>query len=285
MTNTNTILVTGATGKQGGGVAKQLAQNGFTVKALTRNPASAKAQQLKAFNIQIIKGDLNDVNSYIAELKDVYGVFSVQTFENGINKEIHQGTALATIAKKYNIKHFLYSSVAGAELQSGVPHFESKFKIENHIRQIGLPFTILRPASFYENFLIPHVKKGILKGKLIQPVNSETVLCYMAAVDIGKIALKIFESPEKYIGKTIPLATEQLSTLEVAEIFSEVMGRRIEYKKLPALIIKLFLGSDLNKMFKWTDAKNRFHIETVEETRTEFRDLLDLRNWIKQYFR
>ncbi len=165
MINNKTIFVTGGTGNQGGAVARSLLHQGFTVKVLTRNTNSAKTQNLKKLNVELVKGDLNDASTYRNHLKDVYGIFSVQTFENGIKKEISHGITLATLGKEYGIQHFLYSSVFGADLNTGVPHMNSKFEIENHIKQTGLPFTIIRPTSLYENFLIPQVKKGILKGK------------------------------------------------------------------------------------------------------------------------
>ena len=285
MTNNNIIFVTGGTGNQGGAVARNLISSGFTVKALTRNPDSAKALDLKKLNIQLVKGDLNNADTYREHLKDIYGIFSVQTFENGVDKEISQGITLATLAKEFGIKHFLYSSALGTDLDSGVSHIDSKLKIENHIKQSGLPFTIVRPSSLYENFLIPQVKKGILKGKLIQPVDGDTILQYVAAEDIGKAATRIFENNERYIGKILPLATEQLSTLEVAQIFSEVLNKKIEYKKLPALIIKLFIGKSVYKMFKWMDEKNRFSTENVDATRKEFPNLLSLKTWIERNFK
>ena len=150
--------MTGGTGNQGGAVARNLSQQGFAIKVLTRNPNSERAKELKKINIELVKGDLNNSDTYREHLKDVYGIFSVQTFENGIDKEIKQGITLATLGKELGVKHFLYSSVSGAHLNSGVPHMESKFKIESHIRQLGLPFTIIRPTSLFENFLIPQVK-------------------------------------------------------------------------------------------------------------------------------
>jgi uncharacterized protein YbjT (DUF2867 family) len=197
MANDKTIFVAGGTGKQGGAVAKNLVQAGFLVKVLTRDPGSAKAQALSAPNLQFVKGDLNNPHTYREQLKGVYGVFSVQTFENGIQKEIHQGTTLASVAKEYGVQHFIYSSLIGADLRSGVPHMESKLRIENHIRQIGLPYTILRPASLYENFLIPQVRKGIEKGKLVQPTNRDTVLQFIATDNIGTAATKILQDRQR----------------------------------------------------------------------------------------
>lgn len=284
MTNSKTIFVTGGTGKQGGAVARNLSDHGFTVKVLTRNPDSTKAQHLKSLNIQLVKGDLNDGNSYREYLKDVAGIFSVQTFENGIEKEISQGIVLATIAKELSVKHFLYSSVAGADLNTDVPHMESKFQIENYIKQIGLPFTIIRPTSLYENFLIPQVKKGILKGKLVQPVKRNTILQYLAVEDIGKIVTRIFQNSDGYLSKTITLATEQLTTEEVANIFSGVLNRPIEYGKLPSLIARLVLGKAVYKMFKWMDEKKRFSRVDVDSTKAEFPDMISLKTWIEMNF-
>ena len=284
MTNNKTIFVTGATGNQGGAVARSLSLQGFAVKALVRNTDSTKAEALKKLHIQLVKADLNNADTYREHLKDVYGIFSVQTFEHGVGKEINQGITLATLAKEFGVKHFLYSSVFGANLKTGVPHIDSKFRIENHIKKIGLPFTIIRPASLYENFLIPQVKRGILKGTLVQPVNGDTVLQYIAAADIGKAAAGIFQNSEKYLGKTIPVSTEQLSTQEVAELFSTVLNKPIKYKKLPGLITRLFMGNTLYKMFKWMNEKSSFLKEDVDSTRKEFPDLLSLENWIRINF-
>ena len=285
MTNNKTIFVTGGTGNQGGAVARNLVQQGFTVKVLTRNIESPKSQNLKNLNIELINGDLNNTDTFREHLKDIYGIFSVQSFENGVDKEMNQGIALADLGKEINIKHFLYSSVFAANLNTGVPHMDSKFKIENHIRQIGLPFTILRPTSLYENFLIPQVKKGILKGKLVQPINRNTVQQYIASEDIGKAAAKIFQNNDNYLGKTIPLATEQLTMQEVADIFSKVLKKKIVYKKLPAFITKLFMGNSLFKMFKWMNEKSVFSIEDVTLTRKEFPNPLSLQRWIEMNFK
>jgi uncharacterized protein YbjT (DUF2867 family) len=260
-------------------------QQGFTVKVLTRNINSTKAQNLKKPGIELVRGDLNNADSYREHLKDVHGVFSVQTFENGVEEEINQGIKLATVAKEVGVKHFLYSSAIGADLNTNVPHIESKFKIENHIKQIGLPFTIIRPTSLYENFLIPQVRKGILKGKLVQPINRDTIQQYVAVEDIGKAAAKIFQNSDLYFGRTIPLATEQLSTQEVADIFSHVLNKKIEYQKLPVLITRLFLGKDLYKMFKWINEKSSFQKEDLELTHKEFPNLVSLKSWIEMNFK
>ena len=217
-------------------------------------------------------------------LEGVHGIFSVQHFTEGVDKEVAQGIALANLAKEMGIRHFLYSSALGANLHSGVPAFESKFKIENHIQSLGIPYTILRPASLFDNFLIPQVKKGILKGKLVQPINRETVIQYVACDDIGKAALRIFQHTELFLNKAIPLSEEQLSTGEVAAVFTRTLNRPVEYKRLPDLIVRIFLGRNLYSMFKWVNGESHVDKKDIETSKALFPDLQNLSSWIKQHF-
>ena len=285
MSTQKLIFVTGGTGKQGGAVARNLAQHGFKVKVLTRKPESSKCKGLKDLGIECVKGNLNDVDTYREYVRNAYGVFSVQTFENGVKKEIAQGKTLANLAYQFGVKHFVYSSVAGADLQSGVPHFESKFEIEEHIKKIGLPYTILRPASLYENFLFPQVKKAILKGKLPQPTNRDTVLQYVSCEDVGKVAVKAFLDPERYMQKTITLASEELSTQQVAEIFAAELNMPVAYKKLPWAVTRFILGKDVYKMFTWINKGNRMaDMEQLYRFREE-EDPLRLKECIGNHFK
>ncbi len=277
------VFVTGATGRQGSAAAMYLSQAGFQVRALTRNPGSRKAESLKEFDIEVVKGDLNVVDSYRNYLKDAHGLFSVQTYENGIKRELDQGLALARVAKEEGIKHFVYSSVILVDLHEGVPHLQTKFEIENFIRSSGIPFTILRPASFFENFLIPQVKKGIHKGKLVQPMEQNTVLQYVSVVDIGKAVAQVFHGAEKYHGKIIPVASEQLTTQQVAERFSQVLQKPVKYEKLPSLIARLVLGKSVYAMFKKLDKENLFK-QNTETFRPQFNNMLSLEDWIRLHF-
>ncbi len=285
MQNSKTIFVTGATGNQGGAVARSLVHYGFKVKALTRNPSSPLAQNLKKINVEIIQGDLNNTDTFRHQIKDVYGIFSVQTFEKGIEKEIRQGVGLADLAKEVAVKHFLYTSVLAADLNTGIPHFESKFKIENHIKQIDLPYTIVRPVSFYENFLIPQVKSRILKGKLPSPVNIDVKQQFIGSKDIGEIGATIFLKPASYLGKTMTIAAEEMDMKEVSNLFSEVLGKQITYQKLPMLITRLFMGKDLYKMFKWINENDAVTLKDLDLFRKEHPNLMGLKEWIKLNFK
>ncbi len=285
MQNAKAIFVTGATGNQGGAVTRNLAEQGFAVKALTRNPASPQAQYLKKLNVKIIKGDLDDPGTFGDQLNGVDAIFSVQAYVNGAEKEKKQGIGLADLAKEKGIGHFLYSSVVGADAHTGIPHWESKFVIENHIRQIDLPYTILRPSSFYENFLIPQVKSRLLKGKLVIPNDKNKVQQFMSTEDIGRISVTIFNDPVKYTGKTITMATEQMDMQQVAGTFSEVWGKEIKYQKLPMFITRLFLGKDLYKMFKWINENDAIFLKDLDAFKKEYPGMLSLKDWIKQFFK
>src|SRR5215469_7473978 len=148
-----TILVTGATGHQGGSSLRHLKERGFTVRAVTRDPTKPAARSLTGARTEIMRCDLNDATALARALEGVQGVHSVQDSAPGYESEVHQGKSLADIANRLRINHFVYSSVGSADRNTGIPHFESKAQIETHLRNTGLRFTIFRPVFFMENLL------------------------------------------------------------------------------------------------------------------------------------
>ena len=167
-------------------------------------------------------------------------------------------------------------AVVGADLHTGIPHWESKFKIENHIRELNLPYTIVRPTSFFENFLIPQVKSRLLKGKLVMPLNKDKVQQLICSEDVGKIVSSVFIEPARYLRKIIPIAAVQMNMTEAAEIFSSVWGRKVVYQKLPALITRLAMGKDLYKMFRWVNNNDVIFIKDLNAYKKESPYLVDL---------
>lgn len=284
MHENKTIFVTGATGNQGGAVARNLIRNNFKVKCLTRHPNSVRAHELEKLDAIVVHGDLDKPNTFSDHLKDVDGIFSVQTFVHGIEKETREGFCLADLAKANNIKHFLYSSVAGADLHTGIPQWESKLKIENHIKNIGIPYTIIRPASLFENFLRPQVKRRLLNGKLVSPVRKNIVQQFISAEDIGKTSAAIFANTSDYSGKTLTLVAEEMNVIQAAAIFSDVLGKEIKYEQLPMFITRLVMGKNLYKMFKWVNENNAVFIKDFTAYRNNNPGLLGLREWIATSF-
>jgi len=271
------IFVTGATGNQGAAVTRNLLSKGFNVKALVRDTAKLNAQE----NLEIIKGDLDDPASYRSHLQNVDGVFCNLVFKYGIRKEIRQGIELVNASKENDVKHFVYSSVIGCDLNTGIPHWESKLKIEDHLKSSGIGYTILRPSSLYENMLIPQVKSRILKGKLVLPTQKHKVQQFIGSEDIGKIVTILFSNSEKYKGRTITLAAEQMDGEQLAATFSKAMGREIKFQQLPMIITRLVMGKDLTKMFRWINNNNACLVKDMQALKNEFPGMLGLGEWIK----
>ena len=246
------ILVSGATGRQGGATIHHLKDKGWILRALTRNPNSNQAKELAKQGIEVVQGDMSNLKSLEQAMKNAYGVFSVQDFWiTGIKEEIQQGKNMIDAAKNAGVQHFVYTSASGSDRESGVNHFNSKLEIENHLIDSGLKYTIVRPVGFMENYHIPQVKKRILKGSLSDPMIPERKIQLIPAFDIGSFAAAAFENPEKYIGQAIDIASDENTNPEIAEIFSRILGRPVSFKKLPMLVVRLFMGKELHQMFRW----------------------------------
>ena len=183
--NQRKILVTGATGQQGGALARLLLQKKHKVYALTRNVESPTAQHLRNKGANLVKGDLDDSESLERAVKGVDSIFLMGTpFEDGTEGETRRGKMMADIAKERKIEHLVYSSVANADKNTGIPHFESKYKIEQHIKNLGIPHTIIGPTFFMENLLGP----GLQQGQLALPLSPSSTLQQSAIENIGVLS-------------------------------------------------------------------------------------------------
>jgi uncharacterized protein YbjT (DUF2867 family) len=273
-----TILVTGATGHQGGASVRHLRQKGFTVRALTRDPASAKARALVGHGMEVARGDLDDRDSLRRALDGVYGVHSVQSStEEGVEGEIRQGMSLADEAKRNDVGHFIYSSVASADQNTGIPHFESKRKIEDHIRGTGMRYTIVRPAFFMENWL--GMRNQIDEGVLRFPLTPETRLQMVAVDDIGGVVTMAFEKPGHWQGRAFELAGDELSMMELAAAFGRMAGREVRYEQAPWDEWEKMVGADHARMYRWFE-ETGYHVN-IGEARREYPALTSFERWIQ----
>lgn len=276
------VLVTGATGNQGGAVARSLLASGWSLRALTRDPSKPAALALAEKGVQVVKGDLDDRASVVQALKGVYGVFSVQTFmEQGTAGEIRQGKALADITKAAGIEHFVYSSVAGAERNTGIPHFESKWEIEQYIRTLKLPATIFRPVFFMYNFNLPlfNLRQSLLGGTLSLAIRPDKSLQMLAAEDLGAFVTMAFEKPNDFIGKAIELAGDEMTMPQAVEVFSRVMGRPVRFVEMTIEQVRSF-SEDLALMFKWINEKG-FQAD-IPALRALHSQLMTLETWLRK---
>jgi uncharacterized protein YbjT (DUF2867 family) len=251
MENSNQIiLVTGATGNQGGAVARHLLQRGkFTVCALVRDPNKPAAQALEQAGVELVPGDLSDRASLDLALQGVYGVFSVQSFNDGLDAEISQGKALADAAKAADIKHFVYSSVGSAERKTGIPHFDSKFQVEEHVRASSLPYTILRPVFFFYNYGM--MRSMVEQGTLLQPLSPTKKLQQLSEEDYGEMVAEVFERPADFLNREIEVASVEMTMPEIAAAFGHVLGKNIEYQQIPFEAFEQQAGEEMTIMYRW----------------------------------
>ncbi len=269
--------MTGATGKQGGAVLRHLQQKGFAVRALTRDPNKPEARTLVGHGTEVMRGDLNDQGSLTRALDGVDGVYSVQTRAGeGVEGEVRQGIALADAAKRSRISQFVYSSVAAADRHTGIPHFESKFRVEEHLRGTGLRNTILRPVYFMENWL--GMRDRIEAGILALPLSPETRLQMIAVDDIGAFAALAFEKPGHWQGRAVELAGDELSMTELAQAFSRMTGREVRYEQVPWDQWEQKAGPEYAAMYRWFE-QNGFHVD-IPALRQEYPNLMGFERWL-----
>ena len=284
MTNQDRIvLVAGATGRQGGAVVRHMLPKGWRLRALTRNPKSYAARQLAEKGVELAEGDMDDPASLDRAARGVYGIYSVQDFWTvGARREVQQGKNLADVAKKAGVEHFVYSSVGGAERNTGITHWETKWVVEKHVRSLNLPVTVLRPASFMETYHITEVEIGLLKGKLADPIRGDKPYQTIATDDIGAFAALAFERPKDFIGLDLEIAGSELTNIDAAKVFSRVLNRPVKFQKLPLPIVRLVLGKEFYEMFHWFNSKG--YQANIPELRRRYPEvrLHSLEDWLRE---
>jgi Predicted nucleoside-diphosphate-sugar epimerases len=254
-----TILVTGATGKQGGATVRHLLADGWRVRALVRNRATPQAEALFHAGCELAVGDFDDRSSLEEAMQGVYGVFSVQPF--GYQDEIRRGTQLAQVAKAANVQHYVHTSVGGAQDQTRFRPGFSKWEIEQQIAALELPATILRPAGFMDDLIGDFY--GVPDGHFAVPFLPDALLQVIAVDDIGAFAAMAFAEPARYIGRTIELASAALTPIEIAQALSRVAGRPIPYRQIPIEQIRQ-QSEDIARVCEWlNEGSYRVDLEAV----------------------
>jgi len=247
------VLVTGATGKQGGHVVRELLARGHSVRALTRKPDSPAAAALAERGVTVVAGDFEDRGSLERAARGVDAVFAMATpFEIGEAAETREGINIVRAASTVGVKHLVYSSVAGADRATGIPHFDSKFEVEKEIRRSGVPFTIVAPVFFMENFLADWSTAGIAKGSIALAMPATRRLQQVAVADIAQFTALVIERRESFLGQRIDIASDELTVATADEVLSEVLGRHIEYTALSVDSVRQW-SEDQARMLEWFD--------------------------------
>jgi uncharacterized protein YbjT (DUF2867 family) len=252
MADQKIVLVTGATGKQGGATIRHLAKRGgFKLRAMTRNPSSDAAKALVDLGVELVKGDLDDKTSLENALSGAWGVFGVQnTWEAGVAKEEEQGKRLVTVARERGVQHFVYTSVGSAHKKTGIPHFDNKFRVEETLRAAGFPsYAILRPVFFMENLTSAWFLQG---DKIMTAMKPETKLQMIASDDIGKFGAAAFAESTKWNRAEVDLAGDAVTMPEAAQIVSGIVGKTVTFQPIPIEAVRQN-SEDFALMLEWFD--------------------------------
>ncbi len=245
------VVVTGATGNQGGAVARALLDGGRPVRALVRDPDKPAAQELAAAGAELAQGDMEDRDSLDRALAGAAGLFGVQNFwEAGAEGEVRQGKLLGDAAAAAGVGHTVYSSVGGADRDSGVSHFDTKWQIEEHLRSLDIRLTVLRPVFLMENFNSPIYRGGLANGVLPMALSSDREFQLIACADIGVYAAKAFADPGEWAGRGLEIAGEELTPGQAAALFAAALDREIGHVKPPGDVLRN-INPEVAEMFEW----------------------------------
>jgi uncharacterized protein YbjT (DUF2867 family) len=286
VTSKRKILVIGATGQQGGALARLLLQKKHEVYALTRNTESEspKAQNLRNLGAKIIKGDLDNPDSLKQATNDVDSVFLMGTFaEDGTEGETRRGKMMTDIAKEQNVAHLVYSSVVNADKNTGIPHFESKYKVEQHIKNCGIPYTIIGPTFFMEN-LLSYSRAGLQQGQLALPLSPSRILQQSTLKNIAEFSALVLERRNSFLGKRIDIASDELTGEQAANVLSDELGHKIGYVQVPLEQIRQ-ASEDLGLMYEWFERVGtginvaNLHQQYPEVNWSTFKDWVKSQNW------
>ncbi len=278
------VLVLGATGQQGGSVAAALKEDGWHVRALVRDPDSPKARALSAAGIETVRGDLADTASVRAAVAGAYGVFSVLpssgqfVYDVSDADEVRFGKTVADAAMDAGVEHLVYSSSNAAGSKTGVGHFESKSRVEDHVRGLAIDSTILRPSTFMEILLVPDF--GVAQGRLTFFMRPDQAMQFIAVEDIGKIAADIFADRAAYRGRTLELAGDSVTGDDLAAKFGRAANRAISYRRFPDEVLQ---GNDfLQKLVRLVDQGPLAGAADIDGLRKTHPGLLNFDAWLQR---
>jgi len=267
------VLVIGATGNQGGSVVQALLPKGYNIRTITRNPDSPKAKKLAEQGVEVLKGDFSDSDSLLKAATGMDTVYAMTTpFETSTEEETKQGIAIADVAKKAGVGHFIFGSVADADSNTGIPHFDSKYEVEKHIVSLGIPYTISAPAFFMDNHLSPFFLPALKEGKIKLAMRADKLLQQVSVKNIGAFVATLVERREKVFGKRIDIAGDEVTGEEAAAILSKASSKDIKFEGSdPKLMLKD--NEDFAKMFIWFNDVG--YSADIESLRKDFPEV----NW------
>ena len=268
-----TVLVGGATGRQGSAVVDELLARGYRVRAMTRRPDSRKADPLRERGVELIKGDYGDRASLDAAMQGVNKVFFYSGFSRN---ELAEGLNVLAAAQAAGVEHLIYSSGAAAEPGKGLPG--PKTDIELAIVASGIGYTVFRPVAFMENFRGQRerfITEGVTDSRA-----PDRMLHFIAVRDIGLFAGEAFDNPSRWRGVAVNIAGDRMTVQEHVDLFSRVTGQAVPYNRLPLDDFLATLPRPLRPLFRWYDEVG--YDADVAALRAELPQLMTLEAWLTE---
>ena len=181
------------------------------------------------------------------------------------------------MAASSGVRHYVYSSVGSAHKKTGIPHFETKAAVEEHLKHVDLPLTIVRQVFFMEN-LTTWATQDTDEGLAVSmPLASTTTLQMIAVDDIAAIVGVVFAEPERYVGKAFDIAGDELTMPEAANVLGAAIGRPVRYLQLPWDVVRS-QNEDFYLMYEWFERKG-YDVD-IADVRKIYPELLDFRAWV-----
>ena len=245
------VLVSGATGQQGGAVARSLLAKGHRVRGITRNIESAAAKSLADQGVEVVTANFTDEQSLVDAAAGVDAFFAMTTpFEGGVEEEARQGKILVDAAVSAGVGHVVYSSVASADRNTNIPHFDSKYAVERQLAATDLTWSVIAPVFFMENLFLEQTLDGIRNGTYAAPLPPDVMLQQVAVADIGAFAAHVIANCDDFAGRRVDIAGDELTSAQATEELTKVLGRPITFFEIPMDQIRAF-SEDFALMYEW----------------------------------
>jgi uncharacterized protein YbjT (DUF2867 family) len=258
------IVVFGATGLQGGSVVRYLAaENQYNIRAITRDAKSPEAQDLETkFGVTLVEANINEPETYDRMFEGAYGAFVVTNFwdEDSMYKEKEQGMALADVAKKHGLQHYVWSTAPNVAMLSNgkynCPHFSDKAFVDEHILGLQFPFiTFVQPPFYFQNFENYFPIEKSEEQWVVNIPRTRTITAF-DVTQIGGVVAAVFRHPEIWNRTVIPISADHLTMPEIELILSRAMGQQVVINQIPPDTFAKYDrpgAKELAEMFKWMD--------------------------------
>ena len=244
------VLVMGATGRQGGAVVDALLRLGREPVAFVRDPETPPARRLAGRGVPLAVGSYEEPETVTRALAGVAAVFTMTSPRGGPAAEVERGRRVLEAVAAAGVSHVVHASVANADRATGVAHFDAKRVVERHLEGLGIPATIVAPASLMENLLRPAVLADLRRGRFRRALPPDRKLAMVAAADLGGFAALAFDRPEAFAGRRIDIAGDELSGREAARVLSAELGHPVTYQQIAFAEAG---AGDLPTMHRWFD--------------------------------